>query len=156
VAEQIGAQIFIDAFGMVAPGNPELAAELARKAASVSHDGEAVHAAVVVAAMVSQAFVSQDMDDIIATALQQIPADSLIATIHRDVNEWVQADGDWRKTYDRIDEKYGYHKYGGNCHVVPNHAIMAMAWRYAPDDFYEAQKIINTAGWDTDCNAAER
>ena len=29
-----------------------------------------------------------------------------------------------------------------------------MAWCYAPDDFYEAQRIINTAGWDTDCNAA--
>ncbi|SVD48530.1 uncharacterized protein METZ01_LOCUS401384, partial [marine metagenome] len=44
VAEQIGAQIFIDAFGMVAPGDPELAVTLARKSARVSHDGEAVHA----------------------------------------------------------------------------------------------------------------
>ncbi len=43
VAEQIGAQIFIDAFGMVAPGKPRLAAELAKRSASVSHDGEAVH-----------------------------------------------------------------------------------------------------------------
>jgi hypothetical protein len=34
VAEQIGAQIFIDGWALVSPGNPGLAAELARKAAS--------------------------------------------------------------------------------------------------------------------------
>ena len=45
VAEQIGAQIFIDSWAMVAPGNPNLAFDLAGKAASVSHDGEAVLAA---------------------------------------------------------------------------------------------------------------
>jgi ADP-ribosylglycohydrolase len=42
VAEQIGAQIFIDGWAMVAPGDPELAAELARRAASVSHDGDTI------------------------------------------------------------------------------------------------------------------
>ena len=41
VAEQIGAQIFIDGWAMVAPGDPERAADLARRAGSVSHDGEA-------------------------------------------------------------------------------------------------------------------
>ncbi|MDP6526424.1 MAG: ADP-ribosylglycohydrolase family protein [Kiritimatiellia bacterium] len=154
VAEQIGAQIFIDAFGMVAPGKPKLAAELARKAARVSHDGEAVHAAAVVAGMVSAAFVEKNMCKLLDIGVGLIPDDCLIARIHRDVRDWAKKDKDWRKTYDRIDKKYGYHKYGGNCHVVPNHAIMVMAWVYAPDDFHQSQAIINTAGWDTDCNAA--
>ena len=57
VAEQIGAQIFIDGWAMVAPGDPELAADLARRAASVSHDGEAIYGAQVMAAMEAQAFV---------------------------------------------------------------------------------------------------
>ena len=155
VAEQIGAQIFIDAFGMVAPGNIQLAAELAAKAARVSHDGEAVYAAQVVAAMVSAAFEDGvDMTQVLDRGISVIPADSLIALIHRDVRAWAKEDGDWEKTYDRINEKYGYHKYGGGCHVVPNHAIMVMAWAYAGDDFHKAMQIINTAGWDTDCNAA--
>ena len=55
IAEQIGAQIFIDGWAMVAPGNPELAARLARDAARVSHDGEAVHAAMLWAAMEAKA-----------------------------------------------------------------------------------------------------
>ena len=154
VAEQIGAQIFIDAFGLVAPGKPELAARMARHAATVSHDGEAIHAAVVVAGMVSAAFTEKRMDKLLDTGVSLIPDSSLIAKVHRDVRAWCKIDRDWHKTYARIDKKYGYRKYGGNCHVIPNHALMVMAWAYAPDDFYEAQRIINTAGWDTDCNAA--
>ncbi|MGI5869023.1 MAG: ADP-ribosylglycohydrolase family protein [Kiritimatiellia bacterium] len=154
VSEQIGAQIFIDAFGMVAPGRPDLAVDLAGKAARVSHDGEAVHAAQVVAAMVSLAFVEKDMNRLLDAAVAFIPEQSLIAQVHRDVRAWAKEDGDWRKTYDRIDERYGYHRYGGNCHVVPNHAIMVMAWACAQRDFFEAMRIICTAGWDTDCNAA--
>lgn len=154
VAEQIGAQIFIDAFGMVAPGNPELAAELARRSARVSHDGEAVHGALVVAAMASAAFVEKRMDRLLDIGVSVIPADSLIARVHRDVRAWARQDRDWRKTYDRIAARYGYDKFSGGCHIIPNHAIMVLAWTYAPDDFHLSQAIINTAGWDTDCNAA--
>ena len=154
VSEQIGAQIFIDAFGMVAPGRPELAVRLAAKAARVSHDGEAVHAAQVVAAMVSLAFVTKEMNRLLDEAVAWIPRESLIAQVHRDVRAWAAADGDWRRTFARIEERYGYSVYGGNCHVVPNHALMVMAWAYAGNDFFRALQIVCTAGWDTDCNAA--
>ena len=154
VAEQIGAQIFIDGFGLVCPGDPQLAAKLARKAASVSHDGEAVNAAVVVAGMEAAAFVEKDMEKLLDIGVSLIPKDCLIAQLHRDVRAWCKKDRDWRKTYDRINEKYGYHIYGGNCHVIPNHALMVMAWSYAPNDFNKALAIVNTAGWDTDCNSA--
>jgi len=154
VAEQIGAQIFIDAFGLVTPGRPDLAVKLAERSSRVSHDGEAVYGAMVVAAMVSAAFAEKNMDRLLDTAVGFIPEGSLIAQVHRDVREWVKQDGDWQATYDRIAEKWGYTKYGGNCHIIPNHALMVMAWAYAPDDFRKSQAIINTAGWDTDCNAA--
>jgi ADP-ribosylglycohydrolase len=45
VAEQIGAQIFIDGWALMSPGNPSLAAKLAGAAGSVSHDGDSVSAA---------------------------------------------------------------------------------------------------------------
>jgi len=154
ISEQIGAQIFIDAYGLVAPGDPELATRLARKSAAVSHDGEAIYGALVVAALVSAAFVEKDMDRLLDQAVSFIPKDSVIAEVHRDVRAWVKVDCNWHKTFDRIKEKYGYDKFGGCCHMVPNHAIMVMAWAYAPESFRESQNIINTAGWDTDCNAA--
>src|SRR5215204_3843618 len=78
VAEQIGSQIFIDGWAMVAPGDPELAADLAQRAASVSHDGEAIYGAQTVAAMEAQAFVESDINNLIDTAVSLIPKDSVI------------------------------------------------------------------------------
>ena len=153
VAEQIGAQIFIDGWAMVAPGKPGLAARLAREAARVSHDGEAVHAAMLWAAMESEAFMSADMDRLIRAGLSVIPDDCEIANLVSDVRSWHRENNDWRDTRSRIAENYGYDRYPGNCHVIPNHALMIMAVLYSPDDFSRAQKIVNTSGWDTDCNA---
>ena len=83
VAEQIGAQIFIDGWAIVAPGNPELAARLAEQAARVSHDGAAVDAAKLWAAMEAEAFVSRDIERLLDVGLAQIPRDSLIAELDR-------------------------------------------------------------------------
>lgn len=153
VAEQIGAQIFIDGWALVAPGRPELAAKLAKAAGSVSHDGESVYAAQLWAAMEAEAFVSQDINHLLETGLANIPKECLIARVIQEVRQWAGEDGDWLKTRQRIEDTYGYDKFHGVCHVVPNHAIMIMAVIYASNDFDEAMHIINTCGWDTDCNS---
>ena len=153
IAEQIGAQIFIDGWAMVAPGNPELAARLARNAARVSHDGEAVHAAMLWAAMEAKAFLTTDINTLIDTGLSVIPGDCGIARLIDEIRAWHRKHADWRDTRRKIQQFHGYDKYAGNCHVMPNHALMIMAVLYAPDDFGRAQRIVNTSGWDTDCNA---
>ncbi|MCW3095015.1 MAG: hypothetical protein JWL77_633 [Chthonomonadaceae bacterium] len=153
VAEQIGAQIFIDAWGMVAPGDPGLAADLARRAASVSHDGEAIHGAQIVAAIEAAAFVERSISKLIDTALEFIPNDSLIARMITDIREWHAAKLDWHQTRANIAHKYGYHKYGGGCHIVPNHALIIHALLYGDGDFSKSLTIVNTCGWDTDCNS---
>lgn len=153
IAEQIGAQIFIDGWAMVAPGDPEFAADLARRAASVSHDGEAIYGAQVVAAMESLAFVEPDIQKLIDAGLRVIPPDSIIARLINDIREWHAADRDWRKTRERIAGVYGYDRYRGNCHIVPNHALIILALLYGEDDFRRSLMIVNTSGWDTDCNS---
>ena len=153
IAEQIGAQIFIDGWALVAPNQPALAAKLAEQAAKVSHDGESVHAAVLWAAMEAEAFSSSDIDHLVDTGLRFIPTDSLIAKLIADVRGWHKENPDWWTTRQQIEDHYGYDKYPGNCHVVPNHALMIMAVLYAANDFHRAQIIVNTSGWDTDCNA---
>jgi ADP-ribosylglycohydrolase len=153
VAEQIGAQIFIDGWALVAPGNPALAADLARKAGSVSHDGEAVFAAQLVAAMEAQAFIERNIDRLIETGLSYLPPDCLINRLVSDVRDWHRADANWRVTRDRIEQKYGYDKFPGNCHVVPNHALIILSLLYSEENFDRALMIANTSGWDTDCNS---
>ncbi len=88
VAEQIGAQIFIDGWAMVAPGDPEFAVDLARRAASVSHDGEAIYGAQVIAAMESLAYVENDLDHLLDVAVSFIPLDSVIRRMIDDIRDW--------------------------------------------------------------------
>src|ERR671910_1914887 len=144
VAEQIGAQIFIDGWAMACPGDPELAADLARKAASVSHDGEAIYAAQVVAAMEAQAFVESELAALLDCAVSFIPADSVIARMIADIREWHEGESDWKVNRARIAVKYGYDTYGGNCHAVPNHALIILALLHGADDFQRSLKIVNT------------
>jgi ADP-ribosylglycohydrolase len=155
VAEQIGAQIFIDGWAMVSPGNPEQAAYLAEQAGSVSHDGESVHAAKLLAAMEAQAFVEADIERLLDVGLGFVPRDCLIRRVVEDVRAWHAGDNnnDWERTRALIAERYGYDKFKGNCHVIPNHALIILATLYGGDSFQAAMRIVNTAGWDTDCNA---
>lgn len=153
VAEQIGAQIFIDGWAMVAPGNPELAADLAGRAGRVSHDGAAVHAAQVIAAMESLAFVESDLDALLDTALTFIPADGVIRRMIDELRQWRTEEPDWRRARERLAAGYGYDKYGGGCHVVPNHGLIILALLWGDDDFRKSLTIVNTCGWDTDCNS---
>jgi ADP-ribosylglycohydrolase len=155
VAEQIGAQIFIDGWAMVCPGDPEKAVALAGKAASVSHDGEAMYGAQVVAAIESLAFVEPDMNTLLDTAVTFIPRGSTIYRLIADLREWEQANPhDWRATFRKVEDRYGYDKFGGNCHMVPNHAVIILSLLHGDDDFQKSLMIANTAGWDTDCNSA--
>lgn len=153
VAEQIGAQIFIDGWAMVAPGDPDFAADLARRAASVSHDGEAIYGAQVIAVMEALAYVENDLNVLIDTALKYIPADSTIRRLIDDVRAWHSQYRDWRDARRKIADNYGYDKYGGNCHIVPNHALIHLALLYGDSDFGKSLMIVNTSGWDTDCNS---
>ncbi|MEZ4670744.1 MAG: ADP-ribosylglycohydrolase family protein [Anaerolineae bacterium] len=153
VAEQIGSQIFIDGWAMVAPGDPELAADLARRAGSVSHDGEAIYGAQVLAAMEAQAYVDSNINNLIDCAVSFIPHDSTIFRLIEDIRGWHAKEKDWRKTREQIAARYGYDKYGGNCHMVPNHALIIHSLLHGEDDFQKSLMIVNTSGWDTDCNS---
>ncbi len=153
VAEQIGAQIFIDGWAMVAPGQPDLAADFAIRAGSVSHDGAALHGAQVIAVMESLAYVESDINILLDRALEYIPADCVIRRLIDDVRDWHRAGIDWREGREKIQEKYGYEVYGGGCHMVPNHALIIHALLHGEGDFDRSMMIVNSCGYDTDCNS---
>lgn len=153
MAQQIGSQIFIDGWGMIAPGDPELAADLARRAASVSHDGEAIYGAQVVAALVAQAFVESDINRLIDCAVSLIPADSVIYRMIEQLRGWQAKQPDWHQTLGQIDREYSRGRYPGNCHIVPNHARIILALLYGDDNFQKSMMVVNTSGFDSDCNS---
>lgn len=70
LAEQIGAQIFIDAIAMACPNDPDKAVELIKASASVSHDGMAVEAACFLGAMEAMAFEEKDINQLLDKGLK--------------------------------------------------------------------------------------
>ena len=152
-AEQIGGQIFIDTWGLVTPGNPDLAAALAEKAASVTHGGNGIYGGIFVAVCISYAFVEKDIHKIIAKGLSYIPEDCEYARVVRAVLRFHgELCDDWQACYRFIFENYGYDKYPGVCHIIPNTAVMILALVYGNGDFSKTLNICNRCGWDTDCN----
>ena len=146
IAEQIGAQIFIDGWGMVSPGDPEQAVDLAKRAGSVSHDGESVYGAQVVAAMEAYAFIEKDIKKIIEDSKKFVPNDSTIYKLISDIQDWSSGNLDWEQARSKIEDKYGYSKFPGNCHIVPNHALIILSLLFGDDDFQKSLMIVNTAG----------
>ena len=152
LSQQIGAQIFMDAYAMMCPGDPEYANYLVRACASVSHDGIAVDAAGFLGAMEAAAFDEKNLEKLFDNNLPFIRTEEL-KTLVDDVRDICSTWKEWRKVRERLDEKYGYHIYPGPCHMVPNHAMVLAALLCAGDDFAKSVKIGASAAWDTDCNA---
>jgi ADP-ribosylglycohydrolase len=155
VAEQIGGQIFCDIWGLIAPGRPHLAAEYAGKMASVSHDGNGKYGAMFIAACIAAAFEEQDLLTIIEVGLSVIPVGSEYTRMTRDIIRFHQSNPtDWRTCLKFVFENYGYDRYAGTCHIIPNSAVIILSLLYGEGDFSKAINICNMCGWDTDCNVA--
>jgi ADP-ribosylglycohydrolase len=150
--EQVGAQIFSDAFAMAYPGDPERAAAAVRAAASVSHDGVALDAAAFLAAMRANAFDEADLGRLIEGSRHHV-TDPRLATAIDQVTSLCSQVSDWREVRDRIDRDLGYANYNGPCHVIPNHAMTLAALLLGADNFQRSVMIAASAGFDTDSNA---
>lgn len=152
MAEQIGSEIFIDTWAMANPGNPERAAKMAREAASVSHDGIAIDAAVYLAVMESMAFVEKDINNLLDEGLKYIDNPEFIRLVG-ELRQQCEATSDWRTVRQWIADNHGYEKYPGNCPMVTNHLTLLMAFIMGGDDFHKSCMIACSSGWDTDCNS---
>lgn len=152
-AEQIGAQIFMDGLAMMCPNDPQMARYLVGQSASVSHDGIAVESACFLAGMEAMAFSEKSMDKLFEESIKLGISDRL-----RKIVEvvWNKCDmsGDFAEVRDFLEKDYGYRLYPGNCHVIPNIALIMACLRLGGDDFAKAMNYTVSGGWDTDCNAA--
>lgn len=155
IAEQIGGQIFIDSWGFVKPGDPVGAAELAKKMICVSHDGEALYGGAFVVACISAAYTACSVREIIERALPVLPENSIYRKVVMAVMDYYDSDSekDWEGCYRFIHRNFGYDRFPGNCHIIPNAALIILSLLYGEGEYGKSIYICNSCGWDTDCNA---
>lgn len=154
LAEQIGGQIFIDTWGLLHPGYPKEAAADAVAAASVSHDGEGLNGAAFIAACIAAAFEKQTIAEVIQAGKEQIGECSKYGQVIRAVENFYQKEPkDWRACYKMLVEQWGYDRYPGVCHIIPNAGVCVLSMLYGEGDFAKTIEIAVMCSWDTDCNA---
>jgi ADP-ribosylglycohydrolase len=156
--EWIGAQIRADLWGWVCPGEPERAAALCYRDAALSHVKNGIYGEMYFAAAIAAAFATDSIEAALRVALTEVPARSRFAETVRQTMAWVDEDGDFQRTTDRIGAAYGkYH----SVHTLNNAALVVMGLLYAERAARETGDLLGPAicltvmgGWDADCTGA--
>ncbi len=152
MAEQIGGQIFSDCWGYVSGYDPLLAKDLAVKAASVTHDKNGLQGAIFVAVAITLAMQSEDIMYVLNETLRYLDHRMKYYRVVKDIMDFHQNNpNDWLDCFRYIQKNYGYDKFAGSCHIIPNSAIMVLSMCYGENDFSRTLCILNQCGWDTDC-----
>ena len=152
--EWIGAQIRADAYGYLALGAPELAAEYAWRDASVSHVKNGIYGSMWVAAMLASAPFLSTAREVVISGLAQIPARCrLTGHIHKVIG-WYDEGLSYEKVIARIhaswDEHFGHHW----CHTISNAQLVALGLLWGEGDFEKSICRAVQGCFDTDCNGA--
>ena len=150
--EWIGAQIRGDYFGYINPGNPELAAEMAFRDASISHVKNGIYGEMFVAAMLACAAVTDNIKDVIYGGLAQIPAtsrlyESIMRLIER-YDEGVTKEEAFADIHAHWNDKNA-HEW---CHTISNALVVVASLLYGEGDFGKSICMSVETGFDTDCN----
>lgn len=152
--EWIGAQIRGDLFGYINPGNPERAAEMAWRDASISHVKNGIYGEMFAAAMIASAFVLRDPEKIVLAGLAQVPKNCRLAFSIRQALDWRRAGKSLEESVALLrrdwDEKDPHHW----CHTISNAMLVVFGLLYGELDFTKSIGIGTVFGFDTDCNSA--
>lgn len=152
--EWIGAQIRGDWFGYINPGDPEAAAEMAFRDASVSHVKNGIYGEMYVAAMIAAAARLSDIKDAVLCGLSQIPRTSrlfeAVSNVVRQFSEGASSERWFSDFHKRYNDRDNYDW----CHTIPNAEIVTAALLWGGGDYGKTVCLAVQNGFDTDCNGA--
>lgn len=151
-SEWIGAQMRGEVMGLLAPADPERAAEMAFMDGIVSHETNGVYGEIYNAAMVSLAFVEPDPRQVLFRALDYVPPRSEFADVVRRTIAWCKGASRWEDAWARAEQALRHFHW---IHTYPNAAAVVVALWFGEGDFDRSMHISAMCGVDVDCNAGE-
>jgi len=158
--DDIDWQIEADFAGIIAPGLPGVAAEIAWRGGHVMNYGDGVYGGAWVAAMHAEAFFAESIGDIVEAGRRAVPEGSQFREVIDDVIAWHQQyPDDWTSTWQALQDKWGEvdrcpdgldHPY--NIDAKINGAYVLIGLLYGMGDFEDSMRISMRCGQDSDCN----
>lgn len=152
--EWIGAQIRGDLFGYIHPGDPEAAAAMAWRDASISHVKNGIYGEMYVAAMLAAAFIQKGPAEIVQAGLAQIPKACRLAENIRKVLQWWEDGIQTEEAIQRVHNHWNEKDSHDWCHVIPNAMLVTIGLLFGRLDFTASIAVGTISGFDTDCNSA--
>ncbi len=149
--EIMGALTRGDMWGYVAPGMPMLAVDMAYRDACLTHVKNGIYAELWVSAMISTAFVTDDISQIVEAGISVIPKNSRLAEALRDTVAWSNQHSRWEDVWEKIMQKYGHYPWP---HTINNAALILLGVLYGKGDFERSITITVMSGLDTDSTGA--
>jgi hypothetical protein len=159
-ANDIDFQIESDFIGLMTPGLPQASNHYADRVGRVMNYGDGLYGGMLFGAMYAAAYFEADPHRVVEEGLKAIPAESGYARLVRDVLAWhAQDPTDWRKTWQRIEEKWDRGDLCPDGALVPfnidariNGAYVVLGLLYGDGDFGKTLEIATRSGQDSDCN----
>lgn len=158
-SDDIDFQIESDFAGLMSPGMPVTASEIADKIGHIMNYGDGWYGGVYVSAMYSLAFLTDDIDFIVREALNMLPAESDFYKMMTDVIAWHEKNEDWKITWQEIMNKWGNdatcpdgYMNSFNIEAKMNCAYILMGLLYGDGDMGKTIEISTRCGFDSDCN----
>ena len=146
-SDWIGAQIRADLYGWVCPGDPVLAADLARRDAALSHAGDGVDGAAFIAALGAAIPAVHSFAGAVDEA-------SRAASVGPGVAEAIGLALSAVGTENAVEQIRARYAGLSPFHTLNNLALVVWALSSYSDDYSAAVGEVVAAGWDTDCNGA--
>jgi ADP-ribosylglycohydrolase/transcriptional regulator with XRE-family HTH domain len=152
--EWIGAQIRADYYGYINPGNPQAAAEMAWKDASVSHVKNGIYGAMFIAGVLACAAAVDTPKEALLGGLAQIPEKSRLYEKINDIIVRYENGESAKQLFAYIHEQFDEYNSHGWCHTISNAMIVTASLLCGQGDFGKSICMAVETGFDTDCNGA--
>lgn len=147
-----GAWIRSEIWACLFPGNPEMAAKMAREDACIDHGAaEGTYAEIFTASIESAAFIESDRDSLISFGLSMIPPGCRVARAVKTAIKAKAEGKDWKEARMAVINDT---KDMGWFQAPRNVAFTIIGWLYGENDFGKSICIAVNCGDDTDCTGA--
>ncbi|MBS0000567.1 MAG: ADP-ribosylglycohydrolase family protein [Cyclobacteriaceae bacterium] len=161
-ADDIDFQIEADFAGIMSPGMPNTASEICDRVGHIMNSGDGYYGGVYVAAMYSNAFILDDVEEVVVKSLEAIPGASTYYQCISDVISWYrQYPADWTRTWQLVEDKWGWDigcpdgvDDDFNIDAKINSAYVIIGLLYGGGDLERTMEISTRCGQDSDCNPA--